>query len=77
MTSDLSYLTTGIFTVILPNTKEGEHVWREIVAQEGTHKIFTIHLKAVISQIRKAGYTIVKAKPMKMSDDELLAELMA
>jgi hypothetical protein len=67
--NDLEYLKQGLFTSFFPNTKEGEQAWREIAAQsEGTGKIFTMHLPAVLSQLRKAGFKVAKSKKATKAD---------
>lgn len=64
--SDLTYFTNGLFTLFLPNTKAGEYVWREMLSREGGggDVIYTIQLASVLKQIRRAGYTVTKAKPI-------------
>jgi hypothetical protein len=78
--SDLSYTTAGLWTRFIPNTPAGEDVWREMETQGGA-VVLSIHAKNVIGQIRKAGYSVAKAKnvaPLTMQDiDALLAELHA
>ena len=42
-------------------------------------KVLSIHRQSVIQQIRQAGYTVAKGKPLKLDsieEDELLAELL-
>lgn len=77
--ADLEYKTEGMFTSFIPNTPEGEQIWKAIAAQnEGVGKIFTFHLDSTLRQIRAAGYVVRKAKKVVLSDeagDALLAEL--
>jgi hypothetical protein len=73
--TDLTYLNTGLFTRFIPNTPAGEDAWRCMVNQEGSASVLSIHAANVIGQLRKAGYSVGKGKPVKMSDDELLTEL--
>lgn len=70
LTPDLEYITTGLFTRFVPNTPIGEDAWRQM---DGA--VLSIHAKNVIGQLRRAGYSVRKAKPVKQSMDELLAEL--
>lgn len=78
MQSDLTYITSGLFTRFIPHTKAGEDAWR-VMASQGQEAILSIHTGAVLAQLRKAGYCVKKApKPAKLmaSDiDNLLAEL--
>lgn len=76
-TSDLAYITSGLFTRFAPNTKAGEEAWREMANHDAT-SILTIHLTSVLAQLRKAGYSVAKAKKASAwtsEDDQLLAEL--
>lgn len=75
MVSDLEYTTSGLFTRFLPNTPAGEEVWRVMAAETGSAAVLSIHAKNVINQLRKAGYTAVKAKKPTQSIDEILSEL--
>lgn len=63
-TVDLEYINTGLFTRFMPNTAAGEDAWREI-ANQGHEAILSIHAKNVIFQLRKAGYSVAKAKKAK------------
>jgi len=78
--TDLTYTTDDMFTRFYPETKAGEEAWRVIAEQtEGSGAVLTIHAKATIAQLRKAGYSVRKARPHKeWTYDELetiLAEL--
>lgn len=82
MKPDLTYTTDEMFTRFYPETKAGEEAWRVIAEQtEGSGAVFNFQAKATIAQLRKAGYSVRKAKPDKAwTDDELdaiLAELGA
>lgn len=56
---DLTYKTSGMFTMFFPDTPAGETAWREIARQtEGTGKILTAHLAGTLRQLRKAGYKV-------------------
>lgn len=79
-TSDLTYITSGLFTRFMPNTPAGEAAWN-VMAKEtgrGNAAVLSIHAKNVICQLRNAGYSVTKAKKAPAwtsADDELLAEL--
>jgi hypothetical protein len=74
--NDLTYTTSGMFTAFLPETKAGEDAWRVMNAQDNGDRILTVHLQAVLRQLRAAGYKVAKAKKVVMGDiDEMLAEL--
>lgn len=63
MKTDLTYLKQGLFTEFVPQSKAGEDAWRELAKQtEGTGKVLTVHLPAILAQLRKAGYTVKQAK---------------
>lgn len=76
-TPDLEYINTGLFTRFMPNTKAGEDAWRDMHFQNNGAAILTIHAKAVIAQLRAAGYSVAKAKKSTQSIDDILAELEA
>lgn len=78
MQTDLEYTTNGLFTRFYPNTAAGEDAWREMAEETGNGAVLSIHAKNVIAQLRKAGYSVAKAKKAPAwtsADDELLAEL--
>lgn len=71
-TTDLSYIDQGLFTAFVPNTKEGEQAWNELASvTDNTGKVLTVQAKQFIHQLRKAGYTVSKAKPVKLSAKDL------
>ena len=75
---DISYTSDKMFTRFLPESKAGEDVWREMASKMGgVAAVFNFESKAIIAQMRAAGYKVGKAKPIKldMSDDEILAAL--
>ena len=72
MTADLEHITSGLFTRFIPITKAGETAWREMEAQGGA-QVLAVHAQAVIGQLRKAGYTTRKARPV--SDRQIQAIL--
>ena len=75
--SDLQYIEQGLFTSFVPVTKDGEVIWAELLSQnEGSNKVLTIHKDKVLRQIRKAGYSVSKAKPVGENEmATILAEL--
>jgi len=74
MKADLTYLKQGLFTAFIPESPEGRNAWRAIAEQtEGTGKVFTVQLPAVLAQLRKAGYTVKQAK--KKSEEETKLEM--
>lgn len=75
---DISYTNDKMFTRFMPESKAGEEVWREIANKmDGVAAVLNFEAKAIITQMRAAGYKVGKAKPVKldMGDDELLAAL--
>ena len=69
MKTDLTYLNQGLFTAFFPDSPAGEKVWQEIASEtNGTGKIFTMHLKNTLKQLRKAGFKIAQAKKTTKSD---------
>jgi len=74
MNVDLTYLKQGLFTAFTPQSDDGEAAWRELAERtEGTGKIFTVQLPAVLFRLRKAGYTVKQAE--KKSPETLRREM--
>ena len=73
--ADLEYINTGFFTRFMPNTPAGEDAWRVMAKEDGVAAVLTAHAKSVIAQLRRAGYSVAKAKPVKESLDNILKEL--
>jgi len=74
MKTDLSYLKQGLFTAFIPESPEGQSAWGAIAAQtEGTGKIFTAQLPAVLAQLRKAGHVVKQSE--KKSPETLRIEM--
>lgn len=76
-TFDLTYITSALFTRFVPNTTAGEEAWREMATESGAASVLTIHAGNVIAHLRKAGYSVAKAKKAPTwtsADDELLVE---
>lgn len=76
-TPDLTYLTTGMFTRFFPETEAGKAAWLTMATQEGVAAVLACHTENVLRQLRKAGYSVAKAKPSTLSMDDILAELQA
>lgn len=80
MATDLEYINTSLFTRFMPNTPAGENAWRVMAKEDGNAAVLSIHAKSIIAQLRKAGYSVAKAKNAQAwtsADDDLLAELSA
>jgi len=61
---DLTYTQDKLFTRFMPQTTDGENAWREIANQtNGSGAVFNHQAAATLSQLRKAGYKVGKAKP--------------
>jgi len=79
--TDFTYRISGLFATILPETPAGEAEWgREIGPKTaGTGKVLAgADLRAVLADIRRAGYTIRNGRPAMpeaMTPAELLAEV--
>ena len=73
--SDLIYTQNGFYTRFFADTKDGEVAISEMIRVTGDNVIRNDHLKAVLKQLRKAGYKVYKAKPTKESKEKVLAEL--
>jgi hypothetical protein len=75
--TDLTYTTGDIFTRFYPETTAGENVWREMAKQDGVAAVLNFEAAKVIAQIRRAGYSVAKAKKSNISVDDIFAELGA
>ena len=73
--SDLVYIQNGFYTRFLANTPEGEQAYNEIVRVTGDNAIRNDHVKAVLKQLRKAGYKVTKAKVSNKSKESVLSEI--
>jgi hypothetical protein len=76
---DLEYYNNGMFTRFIPNTPSGVEAWHVMAKDNGNAAVWSAHAQDVIAQLRKAGYSVAKAKkPTKITAqevDQLLAEL--
>lgn len=76
MNADLEYIQIGMFTKFLPVTAAGEDAWREMAKADVVAAVLNHHAKSVIAQLRKAGYSVAKAKKVTAADmDSIFAEL--
>lgn len=73
--TDLEYTHDVMFTRFYPNTEAGKGAWRSMAQQDGVAAVLTMHAKSVISQLKKAGYTVSKAKKQTQTIDDILKEL--
>lgn len=74
---DLTYRTTGLFTMFFANTSQGVEAWNIIAAgTQGTGKILTMQLSTVKKTAKKAGYSVGKEKASELTIDEILNELI-
>lgn len=75
--ADLTYQDQGLFTQFYPETDQGIAAWNQLAeVTDGTGKVLTIQAKQIIAQLRKAGYSVYKAKKANKTDeDKLLSEL--
>ena len=73
---DLEYINTGLFTRFFPCSPAGEDAWRVMEGSNHGSAVLTIHAKAVIAQLNRAGYRVRKAKKSSMSIDDILNELL-
>ena len=64
--TDLSYTTGDMWTKFYPNTEAGELAYRKMMDENGVAAVLNIHAKNVIAQIKKAGYSVAKSKPVSL-----------
>lgn len=73
MSADITWLDEGLFTCFIPNTDAGAVPYRQMIEEDGSPKVLSIHRNRVIAQLRRAGYTVAKArKPKPLNADDLL-----
>lgn len=73
--ADLEYFQSGLFTRFVANTPAGEDAWRVMAEKDGVAAVLSVHAKNVIAQLRRAGYSVAKAKPVTIPIEEILKEL--
>ena len=74
--TDLTYSQNEMFTKFFPVTVAGEAAWRTMAQadKDGVAAVLNQHAKSVIAQLRRAGYSVAKAKS-NVSLHDILAEL--
>ena len=73
---DLTYTQDKMFTRFFAETEAGHTAWNQMAETlGGVAAVLNIHANSTIYQLKKAGYKVGKAKPSKMSIDEILKEL--
>jgi hypothetical protein len=75
--TDLEYQNDGMFVRFYPNTEAGETAWREMAKIDGVAAVLSFEARRVIHELRKAGYTVSKAKKVTQSIEDILQELEA
>lgn len=76
MTYDIVYIKDSMFTRFIPNTVQGESLWRDLYNQNGlSNAVLNIDAARVIRQIQAAGYSVGKASKPKESINDILKEL--
>lgn len=75
MKTDISYTSDGFFVTLYPNTNHGRNVWNAINESFPGCKIPVTAWAGTKAQIKDAGYSVRKARPVKMTDAEILAGL--
>lgn len=66
---DFEYIDQGLFITLIPITKDADAIWNQIHDVFQNCKIPILSWPSVRSQLRKAKYSVRKAKPV--SDMEL------
>lgn len=61
MKPDITYINSGIFITFLPNTQEGEKVWRQMYDDE-CDKVLKPHAPQIIARLKAAGYSVRKGQ---------------
>lgn len=84
---DLFYRDNGFFTSLIPQSEAGDNLWRGLArAYEKTPEhlrpaagsVYTMHLAALLRDLRKAGYVVKKAPKIKgKAIDHFTAEDLA
>lgn len=73
---DLTYIQDKMFTCFFAETPAGVDAWNTMAnTMGGVAKVLNIHASSTIYQLKKAGYKVGKAKPSKLTIDEILKEL--
>jgi len=72
---DLEYIRNDLFTTLFPVSAEGRKVYNQIALNFKDAFMVNQVAQDVMKQLRKAGYSVRKAKPVKMTNEELLEAL--
>ena len=75
MKTDISYISDSFFVTLYPNTNHGRDVWNAINQLFPNCKIPVSAWPGTKAQIKDAGYSVRKSRPVKMTDAEILAGL--
>ena len=74
--ADMEYIKNDMFTRFVPASDAGEIAWRQMFEQHGDPVVLNIHAQSVIGQLRRAGYSVTKAKPVTDAElDAIFEEL--
>jgi hypothetical protein len=73
--TDIEYKNYGFITRFYPVSDDGQKAWRLFYEQNGSDGVLKNHADSVIKQFKNAGYTVKRAKPVRLSNDELLKML--
>lgn len=76
MKTDLHYTADGHWVRFMPNTDAGKAAWDELNKQDAA-VIPQQWFSSVKAQLKAAGYTVRKAPKVTVSDEKLLADLLA
>jgi predicted Fe-Mo cluster-binding NifX family protein len=74
--ADLTYSQDNIWTRFYPETEAGKEAWDAMHNQGSVNAtVLNSHAPSVIYQLKKAGFKVSKAKPCKLTMDDILKEL--
>jgi len=71
MKIDLIYIQGEMFTTFLVNSNEGLNAYKEIIRVCGFPKVFNMHLKQTLAQLRKSGYRVRKSTAKRSPANEI------
>lgn len=77
--TDLTYVKDKMFTSFIAQSPDGETAWREMANKmNGAAKVFNFEAHNIITQLRRAGYKVTKAKKVTQKEmNEIFTELEA
>lgn len=75
--ADFTYTRDGMFTALLPENDAAVRAWNELAAEtDGTGKVFNHHFPQLRAALKRAGFTVKKARKVKPGElDAILDEL--